>query len=235
MGVNFNSSVNASNFQTNAIQQQNPNLGINTKKVSNNLKTDVFEKLSGLDDSVMCESVIKETQDFFGRSVKYKGSINNKAINLNEKTDGVTIFANHTVQGTIGDKEIQIDYNRQSFSGAYNGCNFDLKFENGNLIDMFIGSRKISGTINGEPIQIDFKNSEIPQDENVQDIITTFLMINGIAAKVKDGHFVGTKNSNWYQKQQDEMMAAAMMSQTMQTNSYTPTWHYDNPMAPVYY
>lgn len=204
-----------------------------------NLQQDTFQKIQP-SIYIMDESVIKKNGTIFNNfATRYSGSLNNKNINLTSKSDGLTIFANTNVQGVIADKPIEFTFNNKTFIGNYNGVEFDLKFQKNDLLDFF-ASKKIVGTIDGKEIELDLKNSKIPEDENTRDIITTFLMIRGLAPKVKNGQFNGTRLAEWNAKEQNEAAAAMIMSSpnamyNSNTVTYNPTWHYENPMAPIYY
>ena len=240
MSLNSSSNCSAASYKhigkTNPIKRQAQLNSVNQNFNNENIQQDTFQR-KYFGSVIMNESVIKKNGNIFNDFVtEYSGSLNNKNISLLSKSEGLTIFANRNVQGAIGDKPIEFVYNNKAFSGNYNGVEFDLKFEKNNLLDFF-ANKKISGTINGEKFKLDLKNSSIPEDENTRDIITTFLMINGLAPKIKNGQLNGTKLSNWKQQEENEAAAFAMMNSTQPAvyNTYTPTWHYENPTCPTFY
>lgn len=234
--MSLNCNATSSNYNTKinlTVKQESPNINRNVN--NKHAQQDVFEKQHS-NYMLMTESVIKKHGNVFnGHVTEYSGSINNKNINLTSK-EGLTIFANANVQGAIADKPIKFTYNNKSFTGNYDGIEFDLKFEKDNLLEFFAG-KKISGTINGKEIELNLKNSKIPEDENTRDIIATFLMIKGYAPKIKNGQFSGIRPSNWRQKEEEAayIMMYSGQPTVCSTTTYTPTWHYDNPTCPTYY
>ncbi len=165
-------------------------------------KADSFKK------SVMSENVIKKYGFLNGRIDEYVGSLNNKAIELKEKKEGFTIFSDVDVKGTIGDNPIELTYNNKDFKGNYNGVDFDLKCNSKHIFGNITGNGKIYGTIGDKPFELDLKNSPIPKDENVQDIVSTYLLLNGSAAKTKDGQMNGVKYAKW--NAQEQMVSTYM-------------------------
>lgn len=218
------------------VKQEQPT-AVNQNINSKGLQKDEFKKNHRSNCMIMSESVIKKSGNIFnGNETEYSGAINNKNINLTSENKGIAMFSDANVHGAIADKPIEFTYNKKSFSGNYDGIEFDLKFKS-NGISRFFKGEKISGTIDGKEIELNLKNSKVPEDENVRDILSTFLMINGLAPKIKNNQFNGTKLSNW-KAREVEMVALNSMMTTQQAttfNSYTPTWHYDNPSCPAYY
>ncbi len=196
MSVNFNTVSANYDVSKTTVGTSKQNSSIASSKV------DSFEKNSSFKKSVMNENVMKRYGIFHGNVNEFLGSLNNKAIELKEKKEGFAIFGNLNVEGTIGDNPIELTYNNKEFKGNYNGIDFDLKCSSKSVFGNITEKGKIYGTIGNEPFELDLKNSPIPKDENVQDIISTYLLLNGSVAKTKDGQMDGVKYAKWNKKEQ---------------------------------
>ena len=54
----------------------------------------------------------------------------------------------------------------------------------------------VIGIINGQEVKFDLNGGEVPTDEEVQDILSTILMLNGQEAQQKDGKFTCSKEKH---------------------------------------
>ena len=217
------------------------NYAVNSNVLEFNKGTSSIESDSliwGVKDDAMEENVIKKSGHIFNDFTNtFKGSVNGKKVHLDSKAQGMTVFADTNVSGTIDGKEFNVVQKGseslfsvdRTFQGEYNGRVFDLKIEKGGFLN---SKTSIVGTIDGQEVKFDLNGGDVPVDEEVQDIISTILMLNGQEVKQKDGVFNGVKSSDWKEKENAEM---EMCMASLPSDSYTPTWHYDTLGAPVFY
>lgn len=178
------------------------------------------------------ESIVKKLQKpgFKSQKFLYTGTINNKAVSINEISRGY-INSENTYSGEIGGKTINFVHKENNLkrlhhaTGNYDGKDFELF-----LNPQFFKSPTITGVIDGKEVTFTFPGSKVPEDETTQDILTTYLMVNGYKPRAKDGEFKSLGMAEWFQRQQ--AAHAAMQSST------NPTWHYETMHitgAPIFY
>ena len=233
--------VNTNSYTNTISGIYNNKTNLNSKNNTTILKTaneDTIEFTTLTSKKTMKEKMKKHGSGVLGMKYSYKGTINGENSKLTVDNQGKTIFAPHDVKGHVGDKNVDLTY-KQNFTGSV--CNYEGKIGN-NAFNLkiekkgFLGSNtKITGIIDGKPVEFCLKGGKVPEDKNTQDILTTILMLNGQEAKHKEGVFTGTKDSDWYRNEQAEAIAINSMQTQHLNTSYQPTWHYENPMAPTFY
>ena len=194
--------------------------GVNSSVYAlNNRNIDINPSTCCINKETMEEDVVKKKGHIFNDFIDtFKGSINGKAVKLNSKSQGITVFDDTNVSGTIDGKEFNVVKKGaksifsvdRSFQGQYNGRSFDLKIERSGFLN---SKASIVGIIDGQEVKFDLNGGEVPIDDEVQDILSTILMLNGQEAKQKDGVFKGIKSSDW--KMEEDLQQAMMMSTTI--------------------
>lgn len=159
---------------------------------------------------------------FINRDYNYNGTINNKLAGFDVSEHGL-LLPETRVEGQIGDK--QIEYNQQTqfnffkekhtSKGRYGDNEFELAYENG-----LTAAATITGTINGEPIEIKIPNSKVPENEDVKDIITTIFAINGHKLVSIGGTFRRLQDTQWKRQETNEQMAQQAFIDS-QINAFT--------------
>lgn len=157
-------------------------------------------------DAPMSEHMTKKRLKLTHPACLYNGALNGSIATLKTQSNSFLGLDSRSVKGNIDGEDIELIYKNNSFKGIYGDNEFDLKLEKTNT---FGKTRYISGTINDEEVKFDLQNSEIPKDKEIQDILSSVLLLNGEAAKTKDGKFSRVINADW--KAKEELMLALML------------------------
>ncbi|MCD7879475.1 MAG: hypothetical protein LUG16_06040, partial [Candidatus Gastranaerophilales bacterium] len=152
-----------------------------------------------------CSSDIKHNRIDFSSST-FEGEINNQNVYIESTKDNVT-SSTKQVKGIIGDKQIQYtqenSYEKKHVTGTYGDNNFDLEIKNSFGSD---GISEIKGSINGEEAEYTFPGSEISNDNDTKDIISTLLITNGYDAASINGEYKKTKQADWKIEEEKEFL-----------------------------
>ena len=112
---------------------------------------------------------------YYGGAREFEGTINGQNCELkhiinSENRKGI----DEQMIGNIGGKELHMDYQkREKYKGIYNGKDFDI---NVSLDKKRNYMTKMSGQINGKPLELDFSQKpSVPKDSDTRDIVSTIL------------------------------------------------------------
>lgn len=130
--------------------------------------------------------------------VKFGSTLNG---NLNKKTAGLIMqsrffnLINTGVDGIIDGKNIKatidkFSFKNKTYKGKYGKKEFILNLEKTKMSE---STRYIRGKIDGKEVSFDLKASKFPKDTDTQDIISSLLIVNGEAVKIKEDRFCGIK------------------------------------------
>ena len=156
----------------------------------------------------MSEYMTKKTVGMFNPSLVFGGVLNGNPAELvvNSEKFG---FGVKNAKGNINGQNIELTYQNKTYQGLYGENEFNLKLKKADLLG---GTRYITGTINGEEVEFDLKNSKLPKDSETQNIIASVLLLNGESAKVRGEEFNGTKRANWVIQEENEAAMMVMMA-----------------------
>lgn len=132
------------------------------------------------------------SRDFLSPRAAFGGVLNGKPAEFVVKSNFLG-FGEQKVLGNIDKKNVEFVCKNKSVNGVYDNKEFSLNVDKG----WFGGVSSISGTIDGKEVSLNLKNSELPKDEDFQNLASIVLLFNGEVANVKGNEINGTRPANW--------------------------------------
>lgn len=128
------------------------------------------------------------TKAYYGGGHIFNGNMNgkNSEIKMVWLTD-----KNIEAGGNIGDKKFTLTCTNRgkNNTGTFNGKDFNIDVEFRDKKCDFV--KKMSGTIDGKPFELDFtKQPKVPKDNDIRDITNLILFPNGALPFIIDGRIV---------------------------------------------
>lgn len=158
-------------------------------------KRPIYKMHNTISDTADISKPMSEYMVKFGTTLN--GSLNKKSAGLILQSKFFNLI-NTGIDGIISGKNIKASIDNFSFKskkyqGKYGKKEFILTLEKRKISE---NTRYIRGVIDGKEVSFDLKTSKIPEDSDVQDILSSLLIANGEAIKARQGRFGGIKKAN---------------------------------------
>lgn len=169
--------------------------GVNRSEVSKQKRKSPFFDTKIITDTFLSSRRMSENMKFKNKSTfnpydKFYGELNTSPseiiVSLSKGT-GKSI-----AKGIIGNTPIVLNYHNNNYVGRYGDYEFNLQLEKNSI---FRGTELIKGTINSQEVEFNLKGDKIPEEKDIQDILTAVLLLNGESARTYGDNFIGTKPS----------------------------------------